>query len=113
MAIEWQGHDRGTGTVRVPPGAPVWTAVEPGPGGTEFYTEFGPFGTDAFWFCAWRRKMTAGEAVTSQVTVQLAIEGCALTPEVAKATCERLMECFQQITQDSPGILQTLHSAAT
>lgn len=106
MAIEWQDRDRGTGTVD------MWTAVEPGPAGTEFYAEVGPFGTVYLWFCAWRRK-TTGEAVASQPTVQLAIEGCALTPQVAKATCERSMQSLQQIAQDSPGMLQTLHLAAT
>ena len=107
MAIEWQGRDRGTGTVD------MWTAVEPGPGGTEFYAEVGPFGTDALWFCAWRRKMTMGEAVESQITVQLSAEGVVSTAEEAKATAERLMQSLQQIAHDSPGMLQTLRSAAT
>lgn len=107
MAIRWQGRDRGTGTVD------MWTAAEPGPESTEFYAEVGPFGADALWFCAWRRKMTMGEAVGSQITVQLSAEGVVSTAEVAKATAERVIQSLQQIAHDSPGILQTLHSAAT
>ena len=107
MAIEWEGRDRGTGTVD------VWTVVEPGPDGTEFYAEVGPLGFEALWFVAWRRKMTMGEAVGSQITVQLSAEGVASTAAVAKAKCERVIQFLQQIAHDSPGMLQTLHSAAT
>ena len=107
MAIDWQGRDRGTGTVD------MWTAVELGPEGTEFYAEVGPFGIDALWFCAWRRKMTMGEAVGSQITVQLSALGVVSTAEAAKATAERVIQSLQQIAQDSPGLLQTLHLAAT
>ena len=107
MAIEWQGCDRGTGTVD------MWTAVDLGPGGTEFYFEVGPFGVDALWFCAWRRKMTMGKAVGSQITVQLSALGVVSTAEAAKATAERVIQSLQQIAHDSPGILQTLHLAAT
>ena len=107
MAIEWEGYDRGTGTVD------VWTVVEPGPDGTEIYAEVGPFGVDALWFVAWRRKMTMGEAVGSQITVQLSAEGVASTAAVAKATAERAIQSLQQIAHDNPGMLQTLHSAAT
>ena len=107
MAIEWEGRDRGTGTVD------VWTGVEPGPDGTEFHAEVGPFGFDALWFCAWRRKMTMGEAVGLQITVQLSAEGVASTAAVAKATAERAIHFLQQIAHDSPGMLQALHSAAT
>ena len=107
MAIEWEGRDRGTGTVD------VWTVVESGPDGTEFYAEVGPLGFDALWFAAWRRKMTMGEAVGSQITVQLSAEGVTQTAAVAKATAERVIQSLQQIAQDSPGMLQALHSAAT
>ena len=107
MAIEWEGRDRGTGTVD------VWTAVESGLGGTEIYAEVGPFGADALWFVAWRRKMTMGEAVGSQITVQLSAEGVASTAAAAKATAERVIQSLQQIARDNPGMLQTLHSAAT
>ena len=107
MAIEWEGRDRGTGTVD------VWTVVEPGPDGTEFYAEVGPLGFDALWFCAWRRKMTMGEAVGSQITVQLSAEGVTQTAAAAKATAERAIHSLQQIAHDNPGMLQTLHSAAS
>ena len=107
MAIEWEGRDRGTGTVD------MWTAVGPAPDGTEIYAEVGPFGADALWFVAWRRKMTMGEAVGSQITVQLSAEGVTQTAEVAKATAERVIQSLQQIANNSPGMLQTLHSAAT
>ena len=107
MAIEWEGRDRGTGTVD------MWTAVQPATDGTEIYAEVGPFGTDALWFVAWRRKMTMGEAVGSQITVQLSAEGVTQTAAVAKATAERVIHSLQQIAQDSPGMLQTLHQAAT
>lgn len=107
MAIEWEGRDRGTGTVD------IWTAVEAGPDGTEIYAEVGPFGVDALWFAAWRRKMTMGEAVGSQITVQLSAEGVVATAAAAKATAERVIQSLQQIAHDSPGMLQTLHSAAT
>jgi hypothetical protein len=89
-------------------------AAADAPEGTEIVADYGPvFGDRIVYVVAWRRKITAGEVVTSQPTVQLAVEGCVPTPQVAKATCERLMECFQQIAHDSPGMLQTLHSAAT
>ena len=107
MAIEWEGRDRGTGTVD------VWTVVEPGPDGTEFYAEVGPLGFDALWFCAWRRKMTMGEAVGAQFGVQMSAEGVTQTAAVAKATAERVIRSLQQIAHDSPGLLQTLHQAAT
>lgn len=107
MAIEWEGRDRGTGTVD------VWTVVEPGPDGTEFYAEVGPLGFDALWFCAWRRKMAMGETVGSQITVQLSAEGVASTAQAARVTAERVIQSLQQIAHDSPKMLQTLHSAAT
>lgn len=106
MAIEWEGRDRGTGTVD------VWTAVEPGPDGTEFYAEVGPFGVNALWFVAWRRKMTMSDVVGSRITVQLSTEGVTSTAAVAKATAERVIQSLQQIANDNPGMLQTLHSAA-
>ena len=104
MAIEWEGRDRGLGKLE------IWTAVETAPDGTEIYAEVGPFGVDALWFVAWRRKMTI---VGSQITVQLSAEGVVSTPAVAKATAERVIQSLQRIAQDSPGMLQTLHSAAT
>lgn len=107
MAIEWEGRDRGLGKLD------SWTAVEPGPDGTEIYAEVGPFGVDALWFVAWRRKMTMGEAVGFQITVQLSAEGVTQTAAVAKATAERVIQSLQQIAHDSPGMLQTLHHAAT
>ena len=107
MAIEWEGRDRGTGTVD------VWTVVEPGPDGTEFYAEVGPLGFDALWFCAWRRKMAMDEALRSQITVQMSAEGVTQTAETARATAERVIQFLQQIAHDRPGMLQTLHSAAT
>ena len=107
MAIEWHGDDRGTGTVD------RWVAVEPASDGTEIFAEVGPFGPEALWFVAWRRKMTLGEAVGSQITVQLSAEGVASTAAVAKATAERAIQSLQQIAHDNPGMLQTLHSAAT
>ena len=107
MAIEWKGRDRGLGKLD------SWTAVETAPDGTEIYAEVGPFGVDALWFVAWRRKMTMGEAVGSQITVQLSAEGVTQTAAVAKATAERVIQSLQQIAHDSPGMLQTLHSAAT
>ena len=107
MAIEWEGRDRGLGKLD------SWTAVETAPDGTAIYAEVGPFGVDALWFVAWRRKMTMGEAVGSQITVQLSAEGVTQTAAVAKATAERVIQSMQQIAQDSPGMLQALHSAAT
>ena len=107
MAIEWEGRDRGTGTVD------MWTVVEPAPDGTEIYAEVGPFGPDALWFVAWRRKMTMGEAVGSQITAQLSAEGVASTAQAARATAERVIQSLQQIAHDSPKMLQTLHQAAT
>ena len=107
MAIEWEGRDRGTGTVD------VWTGVESGPDGTEFYAEVGPLGFDALWFCAWRRKMTMGEAVGLQITVQMSAEGVASTASAAKVTAERAIQSLQQIARDNPRMLETLHSAAT
>ena len=107
MAIEWCGDDRETGTVD------RWVAVEPASDGTEIFAEVGPMGFDALWFCAWRRKMTMGEAVGSQITVQLSAEGVTQTAAVAKATAERVIHSLQQIARDNPGMLQTLHSAAT
>ena len=107
MAIEWQQRPREIGLLV------DWVAVADAPDGTEIVADCGPvFGNRTVYFVAWRRKMTGHEAVTSQLTVQIAVEGYAPTPEVAKATCERLMESMQQIAHDSPGMLQTLHSAA-
>ena len=89
-------------------------AAADAPEGTEIVADYGPvFGDRIVYVVAWRRKMTAGEMVTSQPTVQLAVEGYAPTSEVAKATCERLMQSLQQIAHDSPGMLQKLHFAAT
>ena len=108
MAIEWLQRPREVGLLV------DLVAVGDAPEGTEIVADCGPvFGDRTVYFAAWRRKMTAGEMVTSQPTVQIAVEGYAPTPEVAKATCERLMESMQQIAHDSPGMLQTLHSAAT
>ena len=106
MAIEWEGRDRGIGTVD------SWTAVELGPGGTEFYAEVGPFGFNAFWFVAWRRKMTAEGPIGAQVAAQMSVEGEASTAAIAKATAERVIQSLQQIANNSPGLLQTLHQAA-
>ena len=108
MAIEWQQRRREIGLLV------DWLAVADAPEGTEIVADSGPvFGDRVVYFVAWRRKMTAGEAVTSQPTVQLAVEGYAPTPEVAKATCERVIESLQQIAHNSPGMLQALHLAAT
>ena len=107
MAIEWQQRPREIGLLV------DWVAVADASDGTEIVADCGPvFGDRTVYFVAWRRKMTAGEMVTSQPTVQIAVEGYAPTPEIAKATCERLIQSLQQIAHDSPGMLQTLHSAA-
>jgi hypothetical protein len=108
MAIEWQKVERAGGAYS------DWLAVVDGPGDTEIAADYGPImGNRISYQATWRRKTPAYQAVPSQLTVQLAVEGYAPTLEVAKATCERLIQSLQQITQDSPGILQTLHSAAT
>jgi len=108
MAIEWQKVERAGGVYA------DWLAFTDGPDGTEIAADYGPIiGNRIAYLVAWRRKITAGEAVTSQPTVQLAVEGYAPTSQVAKATCERLIQSLQQIAHDSPGILQTLHLAAT
>jgi hypothetical protein len=109
MAIEWRQKPREYSKDSID-----CLAVADAPEGTEIVADYGPvFGDRIAYMVAWRRKMTAGEAVTSQPTAQLAVEGYAPTPQVAKATCERLMQSLQQIAHDSPGMLQTLHSAAT
>jgi hypothetical protein len=109
MPIEWRQKPREYSNDSID-----CLAAADAPEGTEIVADYGPvFGDRIVYVVAWRRKITAGEVVTSQPTVQLAVEGYAPTPQVAKATCERLMECFQQIAHDSPGMLQTLHSAAT
>jgi hypothetical protein len=108
MAIEWQKVERAGGVYA------DWLASTDGPDGTEIAADYGPIiGNRIAYQIAWRRKTLAYQAATSQLTVQLTVEGYAPTEKVAKATCERLMECFQQIAQDSPEMLQTLHSAAT
>ena len=108
MEIEWQKAERAGGVFI------DWLAVADAPEGTEIVADYGPIiGNRIVYQVAWRRKMTGGEAVTSQLTAQIAVEGYAPTLEVAKATCERLMESMQQIAHDSPGMLQTLHSVAT
>lgn len=108
MEIEWQKAERAGGVFI------DWLAVADAPEGTEIVADYGPaFGNRIVYQVAWRRKMTGGEAVTSQLTVQIAVEGYTPTLEVAKATCERLMESMQQIANDSPGMLQELHQAAT
>ena len=108
MAIEWLQRPREIGLLV------DWVAVADAPEGTEIVADYGPvFGDRTVYFVTWRRKMMAGEAVTSQPAVNMAVEGYAPTEEVAKATCERLMETLQQIAHNSPGMLQTLHSAAT
>ena len=108
MAIEWLQRPREVGLLV------DWVAVADAPKGTEILADCGPvFGDRFVYLVAWRRKMTAGEMVTSQPTVQIAVEGYAPTPEAARAKCERLMESLQQIAHDNPGMLQTLHSVAT
>ncbi len=108
MAIEWQRVERAGGVYA------DWLASADGPDGTEIAADYGPImGNRISFQIAWRRKTLAYQAATSQLTVQLAIEGYAPTPEVAKATCERVIQSLQQIAHDSPGMLQTLHSAAT
>jgi hypothetical protein len=108
MAIEWQKVERAGGAYA------DWLASTDGPDGTEIAADYGPIsGNRISYQIAWRRKTLAYQAATSQLTVQLVVEGYATTPEVAKATCERLMQCLQQIAHDSPGILQTLHLVAT
>ncbi len=108
MAIEWQKVERAGGVYA------DWLASADGPDGTEIAADYGPIiGNRIAYLVTWRRKITAGEAVTSQPTVQLAVEGYAPTPQVAKTTCERLIQSLQQIAHDSPGMLQKLHFAAT
>ena len=108
MAIEWRDRPR-EHTEWVD-----WLAVADAPDGTEIVADYGPIlNGQIVYLVAWRRKMTAGEMMTSQPTVQIAVEGYAPTPEVAKATCERLMENLQQIAHDNHGMLQKLHFAAT
>ena len=108
MAIEWLQRPREIGLLV------DWLAVADAPEGTEIVADCGPvFGDRTVYFVAWRRKTMAGEAVTSQPAVHVATEGYAPTPEIAKATCERLIKAMQQIAHDSPGMLQTLHLAAT
>ena len=108
MAIEWQKAERAGGVFV------DWLAVADAPKGTEIVADYGPIiGNRIVYQVAWRRKMTAGEMVTSQPTVQVAVEGYAPTPAAAKATAERVIQSLQQIAHDSPGMLQTLHSAAT
>lgn len=108
MAIEWLQRPREVGLLV------DWVAAAEAPDGTEIVGDCGPvFGDRTVYFVAWRRKTMASEAVTSQPTVNMAVEGYAPTEEVAKATCERLMECLQQIARDSPRLLQTLHQAAS
>ena len=108
MAIEWLQRPREVGLLV------DWVAVADAPEGTEIVADYGfVFGDRVVYLVAWRRKMTAGEMVTSQPTVQVAVEGYAPTPEVAKVTCERVIQSLQQIAHDSPGMLQTLHHAAT
>ena len=107
MAIEWQKAERAGGVFV------DWLAFVDGPDGTEIAADYGPtVGNRIAYQVAWRRKMTGHEAVTSQLTVQVAVEGYAPTLEVAKATCERLMESMRQIAGGSPGMLQTLHQVA-
>lgn len=106
MAIEWCGDDRGTGTVD------RWVAVEPSVDGTEIFAEVAPFGFDSMWFVAWRRKMTLGEAVSSQITVQMSAEGVVATAADARATAERVIGCLQQIARDAPSMLWKLHQVA-
>jgi len=109
MTIEWRQKPREYSKDSID-----CLAVADAPEGTEILADYGPvFGDRIAYMVAWRRKMTAGEMVTSQPTVQLAVEGYAPTSEVAKATCERLMQSLQRIAQDSPEMLQTLHLAAT
>jgi hypothetical protein len=108
MAIEWQKVERAEGVFA------DWLAVTDGPDDTEIHADYGPISCNRIVYqVAWRGKTLAWQAATSQLSVQLVVEGYATTPEVAKATCERLMQCLQQIAHDSPGILQTLHLAAT
>jgi hypothetical protein len=108
MAIEWQKVERAEGVFA------DWLAVADGPEGTEIHADYGPISCNrTVYQVAWRGKTVAWQAATSQLSVQLVVEGYAPTERVAKAKCERLIEALQQITQDSPGVLQTLHQAAT
>lgn len=108
MAIEWRERPREHSEWT------DWLAVADAPDGTEIVADYGPIlNGQIVYLVAWRRKMTGHEAVTSQLTVQIAVEGYAPAPEVAKAKCERLMESLRQIAHDSPGMLQKLHFAAT
>ena len=108
MDIEWERVERAGGAYA------DWLAVVDGPDGTEIAADYGPIiGNRNAYQVAWRRKTPAGQTATSQLTLQVVVEGYAATGEVAKATCERLMETLQQIAHNSPGMLQTLHSAAT
>ena len=107
MAIEWQQRPREIGLLV------DWVAVADAPDGTEIVADCGPvFGDRTVYFVAWRRKMTAGEAVTAQLTVQIAVEGYAATAEAAKETCGRLMQTLQQIARDAPSMLWKLHQVA-
>ena len=108
MAIEWLQRPREAGLLV------DWLAVADAPDATEIVADYGPvFGDRIAYLVVWRQKMTAGEMATSQPIVQVAVEGYAPTPEVAKVTCERVIQSLQQIAHDSPGMLQTLHLAAT
>ena len=108
MAIEWLQRPREIGLLV------DWLAVADAPEATEIVADYGPvFGDRIAYLVVWRQKMTAGEMATSQPIVHVATEGYAPTPEIAKATCERLIKAMQQIANDSSGMLQTLHSAAT
>ena len=110
MDIEWERVERAGGAYA------DWVTVADGPDGTEIAADYGPIigqNKGIAYQVAWRRKTPAGQTATSQLTLQVVVEGYVVSETVAKAKCERLMESLQQIAQDSPGILQTLHFAAT
>ena len=110
MDIEWERVERAGGAYA------DWLAVVEGPDGTEIAADYGPIigqNKGIAYQVAWRRKTPAGQTATSQLTLQVVVEGYVVSETVAKATCERLMDCLQQIAQDSPGMLQTLQLAAT
>lgn len=108
MEIEWQRVARAGGAYS------DWLAVTDGPDGTEIAADYGPIrGGQIVYQVVWRRKVAAQHAATSQLTAQIVVEGYASTVRAAEAVCERLIHSLQQIAQDNPGMLQTLHSAAS
>lgn len=104
MAIEWKERDRGSDEVD------AWTYWQPLPNGTGIWSEINPHGRQFAVHVAWRLEVQLG---SKTLMSQIHLDCAAPTPEVAKATAERVIQSLQQIAHDSPGLLQTLHQAAT